>query len=237
MGGPALAIEQFPPLALRPIDLDPEGVDFVVRGPEAPKLRDRVEFGGPLVTSIDASYRPDDADLQAFIKGQAGKLRFSVAHMSINFPVSYPPPLTAASVQVTLADDGGTGQTVAYSLFPTHAGPGYDVTKGFTISPKLTIGPIGAELGDIVGTTVTHSAEDYVMGGPELSAHPAWTFARTTGQDLSGATRLVMIVQVPVGRTGMLTVDLAAEVEMGRFRKSRIPLSGADQVNPAVVRF
>jgi len=232
-----LAIEPFPPLAFRPVDLDPEGVDFVVRGSEAPKLRDRVEFGGPLVTPIDASYRPEDADLQAFVRGQAGKLRFALAHLSINFPVSYPPPLTAASVQVTLADDGDTGQTVAYSLFPTHAGPGYDVTKGFTISPKLTVGPVGVELGDIDGSKAAHGTMDFVTGGPELSAHPAWTFGRVTGQDLRGATRLVMIIQVPVGRTGTLSVDLSAEVEMGRFRKCRIPLPGADGVNPAAVHF
>jgi hypothetical protein len=232
-----LAVESFPSLPWAAVALDPEGIEYALRGPSAPELKDRVEFGGPLVTPVDKDYRPSDDDLQAFIRGQADSWRFVLAHMSINFPPSYPPPLTRASVQVSLADDAKTGHTVAYSLFPTHAGTSYDVTQGFSISPTLTVGPVTAAPGSIGKSTADHGTRDFVVGGPELSAHPAWNFQRTPVQELLGSTRLIMVIQVPVERTGVLTVDLTAEVEQGRFRKRQIPLPGATGASPRAVNF
>jgi hypothetical protein len=232
-----MAIDTFPPLASAPVALAAEGAEYAFRGLSAPDLKDRVEFGGPLVTPIDKNYCPDDSDLQAFIRGRADSLRFVLAHMSINFPPSYPPPLARSSVQVTLDDDGRSGQTVAYSLFPTHAGTSYDITRGFSISPTLTVGPVTAGLGSADRSTVDHGTDDFVTGGPELSAHPAWSFRRTPAHELQGSTRLIMVIQVPVGRAGVLTVDLTAEVEQGRFRKHKIRLPGADGASPAAVHF
>ena len=232
-----MAIEVFPPLPRAAIALEPEAVAVVVRGSGAPELKDRVEFGGPLVTPIDERYHPDDADLQAFIRGNADRLRFLIAHMSVNFPASYPPPLSRAAVRVALDDDGNTGETIAYSLFPTHAGTSYDITRGFSISPTLTVGPVTAAPGSVSSSNVDHGTRDFVVGGPELSAHPSWTFQLTPAQELAGATRLVMVIQIPKGRSGTLSVDLTAEVEQGRFRKNRIPLPGASRANPRAVSF
>jgi hypothetical protein len=232
-----LAFEAFPPLLQAAIALEPETAGRVVRGPAAPELKGRVEFGGPLVTPIDKRYRPDDADLQAFIRGRADRLRFLVAHMSVNFPMRLPPPLSRAVVQVALHDDGNTGETIAYSLFPTHAGTSYDVTRGFSISPTLTVGPVTAGPGSAGASTVDHGTRDFVVGGPELSAHPSWSFQPTPAQELTGATRLVMIIQIPKGQSGTLSVDLAADLEQGRFRKRRISLPGADEANPQAVSF
>ncbi len=232
-----MAVEAFPPLPQAPITLEPETVVAVVRGSEAPALKDRVEFGGPIVTAIDERYRPDDADLQAFIRGQAGRMRFLIAHMSVNFPLSYPPPLSRATVLVALGDDGDTGETMAYSLFPTHGGTNYDVTQGFSISPTLTVGPVSAGLGSASSSHTEHGTRDFVTGGPELSAHPSWRFEPTPVQDLVGSTRLVMVIQIPRERSGTLGVDLAAEIGQGRFRKQRIPLPGASEASPRVVSF
>lgn len=224
-----LATEAFPRLPRTAIALEPEAVATAVRGPDAPELKGRVEFRGPLVTPIDERYRPDDADLQAFIRGRANRLRFLVAHMSVNFPVSYPPPLSRAAVQVALDDDGNTGETIAYSLFPTHAGTSYDVTRGFSISPTLTVGPVAGGPGSFGSSNVEHGTRDFVVGGPELSAQPSWTFQPTPAQELVGSTRLVMVIQIPKGRSGTISVDLAAVVEQGRFRKHRIALPGTAQ--------
>lgn len=210
---------------------------YALRGPGGSELRDRIEFGGPIVTPIDGSYRPGDEDLQAFIRGEAGRRRFVLAHMSINFPPSYPPPLTRAGVHVSLDDDGHTGETIAYSIFPMHAGTAYDVTQGFSISPTLAVGPVSAALGSAGRSTTDHGTRDFVVGGPELSARPVWAFQRTPTQDLFGSTRLVMVIQVPAGRTGSLAVDLTAEVAQGRFRKRQIPLPAAANANPRSVTF
>lgn len=78
-----------------------------------------------------------------------------------------------------------------------------------------------------------------MVGGPELSPHPAWMFQRTPAQAIEGSTRLIIVIQVPAERTGFLSVSLQASVEKKRFRffKRQIPLPGADAANPAVVRF
>ncbi len=208
-----------------------------MRGPDAANLKGRVEFGGPVVAPIDEHYNPGDADLQAFIRGRADHLRFLIAHMSVSFPMSLPPPLSRAAVQVALDDDANTGETIAYSLFPTHAGTSYDLTRGFSISPTLTVGPVTVGLGSVSSSTADHGTRDFVVGGPELSSHPSWSFQPTPTQELTGATRLVMVIQIPKERTGTLSVDLTAEVEQGRFRKRRIPLPAADQANPRAVSF
>jgi hypothetical protein len=208
-----------------------------LRGASVPLLKDRVEFGGPLVTPIDETYRADDADLQAFVKGLANRWRFVLAHMSVNFPPSQPPALSQASVQVSLEDNGNTGETLAYSLFPIHAGTNYDITRGFSISPTLTVGPVSAGLGSADRSIHDSGTRDFVMAGPELSAHPAWIFQPTPVQELVGSTRLVMVIQVPVSRTGTLRVDLHAQVNMRRFRIHQIPLPGATEANPKAVSF
>jgi hypothetical protein len=232
-----MAVESFPSLPMAAVDLEPVADGAAFRSRSAPLLGDRVEFGGPLVTPIDDTYRPDDADLQTFVKGLANRWRFVLAHMSVNFPSSNPPALSRASVQVSLDDDANTGDTLAFSIFPTHAGSSYDITRGFSIAPTLTVGPVGAGLGQADFGTTDHGTRDFVVGGPELSAHPAWIFQPTPVQELRGATRLVMVIQVPVGRTGSLGVNLQAQVEMRRFRKHRIPLEGASDANPKAVSF
>lgn len=233
-----MAIEAFPPLPRGAVALPPDEVEGeILRDPDAPELRERVEFGGPSVTPIDSRYRPDDVDLQAFIRGNADRLRFVIAHMSVNFPPSQPPPLSRATVTVTLEDDVHSGETIAYSIFPTHAGTGYDVTRGFSISPTLTVGPVTAVPGSVSDSRVDHGTQDFVVGGPELSANPSWNFKPTPAQELVGSTRLIMIIQIPKERVGTLSVDLAAEVEHGRFRKRRIPLPTASGANPHAVGF
>lgn len=155
--------------------------------------------------------------------------------MSVNFPPSHPPALSGASVQISLEDDGNTGETLAFSLFPTQAGTNYEVTKGFSLAPTLTVGPVAAGLGSADFSHKDQGTRDFVVGGPELSAHPAWIFQPTPVQELRGSTRLVMVIQVPVGRTGTLGVDLHAQVEKGRFRKRQIPLPGATEASPKAV--
>ena len=232
-----MAIVQFPPLpaAAIALDLESDGLDPDLRA--VSQLKDRVEFGGPLVTPIDKEYRPEDADLQAFIRGQAGKLRFVLAHMSINFPPTQPPPLSTAEVHVTLDDDNQTGQTVAYSMFPTQAGSSYELTRGYSVAPNLTVGPASAIAGSVTHNTVDHGTRDYILGGPDASATPAWTIKRTPMQELAGSTRLILVIQIPVGRTGSLSIDLSATIEEGRWRKRRIPLPGAPEANPRVLTF
>src|SRR5215467_4526479 len=86
-------MEAFPLPPQPTIALESEAVAPVGRGTDAPELKDRVEFGGSLVTSIDKRYRADGAGLYAFIRGHADRIRFLIPHVSVNFPVSYPPPL------------------------------------------------------------------------------------------------------------------------------------------------
>lgn len=229
--------EEFPPLSVRAVALDYGDADFELRGDAVAQLKDRVEFGGPIVTPIDEKYKPDDSDLQAFVQGMKGKWRFALAHMSINFPPSRQSPLTQAAVQVTLGDATGTEEVAAYSLHPTRAGDSYEANRGYTISPSLTVGPVTASAGTLTHNSTDHGTRDYVIGGPELSPHPSWIFQATPAQPMYGSTRLIMVVQIPVGATASVAVALSAEVEEGRFRKQQIPLPGAPADQPGVVIF
>ena len=197
-----MLIETFPILPVSAVALDPDPLTIAKRR-RPPPLTDRVEFGGPLVTAITHKYHKEDADLQAFLVARADSYRFVLAHMSVNFRPN-DPPLSRASVEVNLTDDTNSGLTLAYSIFPTHLGSPYEVSRGYEFGPELTIGPVTARAGTVSTTTVDHGTRDFVVGGPELSAHPAWIFQPTTVQKLVGSTRLVMVIQIPVGRTGAL---------------------------------
>ena len=105
------------------------------------------------------------------------------------------------------------------------------------VAPTLTVGPVAAGLGSADVSTHDQGTRDFVVGGPELSAHPAWIFQPTPVQELVGSTRLVMVIQVLVGRTGTLGVSLQAQVEQRRFRKHQITLPGATDANPRAVSF
>jgi hypothetical protein len=231
-----MTVEVFPPLSVVPVALVPDEDQVKFRREAAPELKDRVEFGGPLITSIDSKYKPEDDDLQAFIRGQSDEWRFLLAHMSISFPPAQD-PLARAAVQVSLSTEGGAGQALAYSLFPYRAGTSYDANRGYTLSPSLTVGPVSASLGSVDHTVVEHGTLDYVVGGPELSSRPVWNFQATQAQVLYGPTRLVMVIRAPVGHPSSLSVDLSAQIDEGLFRKQGIPLTGASAVNPAVVTF
>jgi hypothetical protein len=229
----------------RPVELELEtwpssgpetyGAYDQVRGRET--LTGRVRFGGPVVAPIDGTYHPEDAELQAYLKAQAGSLRFVLALMSVTFPFGVPPLITA-SVEVDLRDDTGTGQTLAYSVFPANATSAKEVTRGFTLQPDLTILGTGGSAGGLTNSTTEQGTKSYLIGGPSLSPSPAWAFRRTQAQDIEGTTGLVMVVQVPVARTGSLSVSLLASIEERfRFGKRQVPLDGADAASPAVITF
>jgi hypothetical protein len=226
--------------APRPVELEPEpvpssSVDDEVRSQET--LTGRVEFGGPVIAPVDSTYHPEDAELQAFVKAKAGSLRFVLAIMSVHFPFG-DPPLATANVEVDLKDDTATGQTLAYSVFPANVGFAKDVSRGFALQPNLTIAGTGGTIGGPSWTTADHGTEAFLIGGPEFSPRPAWKFRRTHAQDIVGPTRLVMVIQVPIGRTGSLSVSLLASIEERfLFSKRQVPLPGAAAANPAVVKF
>ena len=234
-------------LVPRPITLEAEPAALLLNegllsvaaaGRAKETLSDRVEFGGPLVVPVDSTYRPEDPDLQAFLKAQAPRFRFALAQMSVKFPFG-DPPLATASVEVDLVDDNETGQTSAYSILPTNLTSPKEETRGFTLQPNLTVAGTGGTVGGPSWSTTYHGTRAYMIGGPELSPHPAWMFQRSPAQDIEGSTRLIMVIQVPAGRTGSLTVSLQASLYKTRLRffKRRIPLPGASAANPAVVTF
>jgi hypothetical protein len=187
---------------------------------------------------VDSTYRPQDPDLQAFLRAQAPRFRFVLAQMSVKFPFGGP-PLATASVEVDLADDGATGQTFAYSILPTNLTSPKEETRGFTLEPNLTVLGTGGSVGGPNWSTTDHGTRAYMIGGPELSPHPAWMFQRTPAQDIEGSTRLIMIIQVPVDRIGSLTISLQASLDKTRLRffKRQIPLPGSGPANPCVVTF
>jgi hypothetical protein len=213
-------------LTLRPIALEPEPAAFSFDGGllsagDAQTLSDRVEFGGPLIVPVDSA-----------------SFRFALAQMSVKFPFG-DPPLATASIDVDLADDAATGQTFAYSILPTNLTSPKEETHGFMLQPNVTVVGTGGSIGGPSWSTTDHGTRTYMIGGPELSPHPAWMFQRTPAQDIEGSTRLIMVIQVPTGHTGSLTVSLTASLHKTRLRffKRQIPLPGADAVNPGVVTF
>jgi hypothetical protein len=224
-----------------PIALYPGTESLTLEAVGSPgELKSRVLFGGPEVVPIDSSYRKDDADMQAFVSARQEHVRFVLALMSVNFPIGTP-PLATASVEVDLDDDAATGRTIAYSIFPANLGSAKDLTDTFQLQPNLTFAGVGGTLGTIGKSTTAHGNENYLIGGPELSPHPAWTFRSTKAQKIEGSTRLSMIIAMPIGRTGSLSVSLQASIvkknRLLRFFKRQVPLAGADTAKPAVVSF
>jgi hypothetical protein len=191
------------------------------RGNSVPTLVERLRFGGPELVQITSDYHPEDAELQAFLR--TTKERWFLAHMALTFPVRKGPPLDSATVQVHLYDDGDPSQTIAFSILPLSAGKPYEKTRGFTIGPNVNGGVVGISLGSVSGAVTTHGT-DYLIGGPELSADPAWQFQPTPAQKLVGSTRLSMILRVPNGRTGKMSIDLSATILNGVFQRHQVPL-------------
>jgi hypothetical protein len=225
-------------LAFTAVELEPAPAPGTVqtRAKSLPTLSDRLRFGGPLVTQIDGRYRPDDEDLQAFIRGNKDMYRFALALVAVDFPSYDGPPLAGAEVSVRLRDDGNPSQTIAYSVLPAAAGSPYELSRGYNIGPSLKIGPIGVS-GKDERTTVEHGERTYVSGGGELTPNVAWTFQPTPTQQLSGSTRLSLVIRVPAARIGQMSVDVGATIEEGLFRKRRIPLPGATSDTPGTVDF
>jgi hypothetical protein len=225
-----MAVEAFPELAVAPVVLEAADGE-IARAPGAHELRagetltDRVEFGGPLLTEIDSSYRPDEADLQAFLRTKTAEFRFVLGHMSVNF-VEGDPPLVRATVEVRLSSSSGHEDVIAFSLFPVRAGTSYESGRGFSLSPSLQVGPVTASIGSFDRQATDHRTSYFLLGGPELSSRPLWRFQRTRAQALVGPSRLVMVIQAPVGVTAALSVDLSAQVQRGVFRKHDVALGG-----------
>lgn len=219
-----MIIENFPPLTMRDIELEEVRSAPRLRGKKLPTLMERLAFGGPELVQISSDYHPDDADLQAFIRGS--QERWVLAHLAVTFPPREGPSLESATVQVNLGDDGDPPGTIAFSILPVVAGTPYEETDTFTVSPNVTIGSaVGISLGSIGKQRVQHGEEAFLFGGPELSPRPAWHFKPTSTQELVGSTRLSMILRVPNGRIGKIGIDLSADVFKGpRFRRRQVPL-------------
>jgi hypothetical protein len=219
-----MVVESFPPLAMRDVDLEEVGAAPRLRGKKLPTLMERLAFGGPELVQITSDYHPDDADLQAFIRG--AQQRWVLAHLALTFPPREGPPLKSATVQVNLDDDGDPPATIAFSILPVVEATPYEETETFTVSPNVTIGSaVGISLGSIGRQRVIHREAAFLLGGPELSPRPAWHFTPTLAQELVGSTRLSMILRVPNGRSAKISIDLSAEVLDGpRFRRRQVPL-------------
>jgi hypothetical protein len=232
-----LAYETFPEgLIFSTFELEPEPGAMQTRGRPVPLLTDRLRFGGPQVTLINDRYRPDDQDLQAFVRANSATKRFVLALMALDFPLCDGPQLVGADVAVTLRDDGGPSETIAYSVSPLTCGSPYELSRGYTISPNLKIGSIGVG-GQRQAGKVDHGECSYVFGGGELTANPSWTFRPTETQKLEGSTRLSLVIQVPCRRAGTMSVSVGAAIDEGRFRKRRVPLQGALSDTPGTAEF
>lgn len=223
----------------RAVDLDREhfedGDDTAVRAAE--HLTGRVEFGGPVSMPIDRNYHPEDVELQTYLEAKDGSLRFVLVIMSVNFPYGEP-DLVTAEVKVELSDSGETGQTLAYSLYPTELSNAKDANRSVTIKPDLTIAGVGVSGGELDRGSVEHGTVSYVIGGPELSARPSWSFRKTPTQAIDKPARLGMVIQVPVGCTGSLTVTLGAAIDKHTlFSKKHIRLDHASDETPSAITF
>lgn len=219
-----MIVESFPALDMRDVELEQFPAPPRLRGPVLPSLSERLQLGGPVFVPISADYHADDADLQAFIRGS--QERWVLAHLAVTFPPRDGPPLESATVQVNLGDSGQPAATIAFSILPLASGTPYERTGSFTLSPNVTIGAAaGISLGSAGTQIVQHGQDSFVIGDGELSAHPAWHFQPTPTQPLAGSNRLSMIVQVPAGRTGTISVDLSAQVRTGTFRRRQVPLA------------
>jgi hypothetical protein len=224
--------EQFPSLEMRAVDLEAVPIGPRLRGALRPTLRERLLFGGPAVTQISSSYHPEDADLQAFIAGSDH--RWALAHLAVTFPSAEDQPLVFATVKVTLADDGDPPATIAFSLLPLSSGTAYKETRSYSVSPSVTAGGIGVTLGSVGKEKEVQGIDVFISGGGELTAAPAWTFTRTATQPLVGSSRLAMVVQVPPGRLGRISVDLEAEIlerPAWKLRRQKIPLAADESAD------
>ena len=232
-----MIVEQFPPLTRAAVALAPDGIGGQVRREDAPDLKDRVEFGGPLVTTIDERYHPEDADLQAFIRGQADRVRFLIAHMSSHFPRSFPPPLAEASVEVVLEDDTNSGQTVAYSLFPTRAGTSYDLSRLYVLA-TLTVGPVTAPAWvRRTPESWTTALETSCWAGPSCRPTRHGSFQPTPVQELVGPTRLIMIIQTPKASKGSLSVTWPFSDRSRLVAEAADPAAGGGRRQPRASQF
>ncbi|MBT2510194.1 hypothetical protein J7I98_30940 [Streptomyces sp. ISL-98] len=218
-----------PELPQRELSLKADGP---VRGPgdpaPPPPLGGRILLGGPVSVPLDAKAVAHDAELQAFVEGEADSAVYHLLHLSITCEKdSEGPALHTVDVDLTLtadadadADTGagaGAGaaaivgfQPVAWSMTPKQLTETVESTTSAQLGPQLAF----------VGYSRTSQQSRVCLEAlRELRSDPGWAIRHTRTAKIGGTYRLAMVVRAPRGAKSRAAVAVGAAVRKGHVMR------------------
>lgn len=208
-----------PELPQRELSLKANGP---VRGPgdpaPPPPLGGRILLGGPVSVPLDAKAVAHDAELQAFVEGEADSAVYHLLHLSITCEKdSEGPALHTVDVDLTLSADADAGadaivgfQPVALSMTPKQLTETVESTTSAQLGPQLAF----------VGYSRTSQQSRVCLEAlRELRSDPGWEIRHTRTAKIGGTYRLAMVVRAPRGAKSRAAVAVGAAVRKGHVMR------------------
>jgi hypothetical protein len=202
-----------PDLPQRELSLTADGP---VRGPgdpaPPPSLGGRILLGGPVSVPVDAKTVAHDAELQAFVEGEAGSAVYHLLHLSITCEQeSGGPELHRVDVDLTLSADAVVAfQPMAWSMTPKQLTETVESTTSAQLGPQLAF----------VGYSRTAQQGRVCLEAlRELRSDPGWEIRHTRTAKIGGTYRLAMVVRAPHGATSRAAVTVGAAVRKGHVMR------------------
>jgi hypothetical protein len=193
-----------PDLELHPVAMEPRET----RGDELEEEPGQLLLGGPFWTPINAAPH-DDAEMSAFLGEPGYRWALGVLALSIHVDKSQSGRYERAWVNVELATpDAGAAEPIAWSMRPDRVSSPVKRSTSVTLTPKLTIEDLGIEGG--IERGIERTLQDVSLDAlNEKTPTPRWVLRRTKSAELSGCTRLALVVRAPA------EADVEARLDVG----------------------
>jgi hypothetical protein len=217
---------EMPDPPMQDLVLAPKEDDF--RGEAAePEAREplphRISIGGPVHRRIKAD-ATDDVELRRFLKDEAADWDFYLLHLTCTLRPAEEEPFTEALIELDLAQAGGAGAPIAWSMQPDRMVDPVEVSRTVNLGPTLKILGVGLNMKAEQQRKITKQ-EVFLEAMYELESTPSWGLYRTSSTKLRGLYRFHLVVRTPKDST--VSGTTLVEVKVRRRRFGVIPYSAA----------
>ena len=184
--------------------------------PEAREpLRHRISIGGPVHRRVDAD-STDDAELRRFLVEEAADWDFYLLHLACTLRPSEEEPFREVLIELDLAQKGGTGAPIAWSMEPDRMTDAVELSRTFSLGPTLKFAGAGVDLKAERGRKITKQ-EVFLEAMYELESTPSWGLYRTSSTELRGLHRFHLVIRAPKDSVVSGTTLVEAKVQRRRF--------------------
>lgn len=184
--------------------------------PEAREpLRHRISIGGPVHRRVNAD-STDDAELRRFLVEEAADSDFYLLHLACTLRPSEDEPFKEVLIELDLAQKGGTGAPIAWSMEPDRMTDAVELSRTFSLGPTLKFAGAGVGLKAGQGRKITKQ-EVFLEAMYELQSTPSWGLYRTSSTELRGLHRFHLVIRAPKDSVVSGTTLVEAKVQRRRF--------------------